>query len=66
MSEQPADQPATTYTRSVEVVIEVDFTVDPSKFTPEFMAGFARDFFDYDTLDEHLGHLAQLCARGVA
>jgi hypothetical protein len=39
--------------------------VDETKFTPEFMAEFRQHFSPFETLDEHLAHLAQLHARGV-
>ena len=50
----------------VEVTQSVRITLDPSKFTPEFMAEFRASFYKFDTLSEHAAHLAQLAARGIA
>ncbi len=50
-------------TVSVEMIVEVE--VDETKFTPEFMAEFRKSFFDFDTVEEHIEHLAQLEAREV-
>jgi hypothetical protein len=51
--------------RTVEVRFVVDVEMDDSKFTPEFMEEFRKTFFDFETLDEHACHLAQLAAREV-
>lgn len=48
-----------------EVTQTVEVTVDEAKFTPEFMAEFRAHFFDFDTVADHAGHIAQLQARGV-
>ena len=40
-------------------------TVDETKFTPQFMAEYRQSFFNYNTIDEHREHLAELYARGV-
>lgn len=53
-------------TKTAQVVFHVDVTVDPSKFTPEFMEEFRRDFYNFHTIDEHIEFLAQLYARGLA
>lgn len=53
-------------TKEVVVTQTVRVTVDDTKFTPEFFAEFARLFYEYDTLDQHIQHLAQLHARGLA
>lgn len=52
-------------TRYVEVRMIVRVTVDETKFTPGFLEEFCRHFYPFDTVDEHLKHLAQLTARGV-
>jgi hypothetical protein len=49
----------------VRVSQDVEVTIDPAKFTPEFMAEFRESFFDFDTVAEHIEHLAQLHARGI-
>ncbi|MGX5776498.1 hypothetical protein [Methylorubrum zatmanii] len=40
-------------------------TVDETKFTPEFMEEFRKSFFPFHTIDEHIGHIGQLAARGM-
>lgn len=52
-------------TKTVVVSQTVEVTLDESKFTPEFMAEFKRSFYEFDTIDEHRKHLAQLHARGL-
>ncbi|AXQ69957.1 tape measure protein [Caulobacter phage CcrSC] len=49
-------------TRTQHIVL---VTVDPAKFTPEFMEEFREHFFDYDTIEEHIEHLGSLYGRGV-
>ncbi len=51
--------------RTVLVSMEVDVTVDETTFTPEFMAEFQAYFFDFDTIEDHICHIAQLEAREV-
>jgi len=51
--------------RTVRVIQEVEVEVDESKFTPEFMEMFRGVFFNFDTIEEHIEHLAQLEARSV-
>jgi hypothetical protein len=53
-----------TYTVEVHQTIKV--TVDESKFDDAFMREFRESFFPFDTIDEHVEHLAQLEARGIA
>lgn len=52
-------------TFEVEVRQLVRVTLDPSKFTPEFMSDFRESFFPFDTIEEHAEHIAQLAAREV-
>ncbi len=51
--------------RTVRVIQEVEVEVDESKFTPEFMEMFRDVFFKFETIEEHIEHLAQLEARSV-
>lgn len=51
--------------KTVQVTQFVEVEVDETKFTPEFMEMFQNVFFKFETIDEHLEHLAQLEARGV-
>ena len=48
---------------AVTQVVEVE--VDESKFTPQFMEGFKRFMYDFDSIDDHIKHIAQLEARGL-
>lgn len=52
-------------TKTVAVTQFVLVTVDADAFTPEFMEDFPRHFYPFDTLDEHIEHIAQLAARGL-
>jgi hypothetical protein len=51
--------------REIDVTQTVTVELDESRFTPEFMEEFRRYFYEFDTIDEHFDHLAQLAARGV-
>ena len=51
--------------RTVLVSMEVDVIVDETTFTPEFMSEFEASFFPFDTIEEHICHIAQLEAREV-
>lgn len=51
--------------RTVEVLQAVVVTVDETKFTLEFMEEFRASFFEFEDIDEHVEHLAQLYARGL-
>ena len=53
-------------TYRVSVTQEVDVTIDSAKFSPEFMAEFRESFFRFTTVEEHVEHLGQLHARGLA
>jgi hypothetical protein len=50
----------------VEVRQWVEVEVDESKFTKHFMKEFRRYFYPFYTIDDHIEHLAQLYARGIA
>ena len=49
----------------VDVTQRVRVTLDPAKFTVDFMADFRKYFFPLESVSEHAEHLAQLVARGV-
>nr|WP_092074965.1 hypothetical protein [Dendrosporobacter quercicolus]NSL49593.1 hypothetical protein [Dendrosporobacter quercicolus DSM 1736]SDN24091.1 hypothetical protein SAMN04488502_11549 [Dendrosporobacter quercicolus] len=51
--------------RTVEVIITVEVETDDSKFDKNFMDNFSRYFYEFDTIEEHAEHLAQLEARGM-
>lgn len=52
--------------KKVLATIVVEVEVDESKFTEEFMREFRESFYDFDSIDKHIKHLAQLYARGFA
>lgn len=52
-------------TFDVDVTQRLEITVDETKFTEEFFDEFTEYFFPYDTIEEHVKHIAQLYARGV-
>ncbi len=49
----------------VDVTQQYLVTLDDEKFDDKFMEEFRASFYDYDTLEEHAEHIAQLQARGV-
>ena len=53
------------HTTRVAVTITVDVTVDADAFTPQFMREFRQAFYNFQTLNEHIEHLAQLYVRGM-
>lgn len=61
-----AAQPPKPVTFDVEITQFVRVTLDPAKFTPEFMAEFRQSFYQFNDIEQHAVHLAQLAARGVA
>ena len=52
-------------TRIVRIVTEVSVTLDEEKFDNVFMEDFNANFYEFDTIEEHYEHLAELYARGV-
>lgn len=51
--------------KNVTVTFTVKVTLDETKFTEQFMQEFRDDFYDFQSIDDHAMHLAQLAARGV-
>lgn len=51
--------------KSYIVSHDVEVYLDESKFDEAFIAEFQASFYDFDTIDEHREHLAQLFARGI-
>jgi hypothetical protein len=49
----------------IDVIQTIKVTVDETKFTSEFMEEFRQGFYPFETLQEHVEHLAQLYARGL-
>jgi len=52
-------------TKTVAVTQYVTVTIDESKFTPGFLQEFGEGFYQFDNIDEHIEHLAQLTARAL-
>lgn len=50
---------------TVEVTQLVEVELDESKFDEAFMEEFRQSFYQFDTIEEHAEHLAQIHARGV-
>lgn len=53
-------------TFEVEVTQVIRVTLDDTKFDESFMEEFRQSFYDFDTIEQHAEHIAQLCARGLA
>lgn len=53
-------------TRFVKVTQVIRVTTDDDKFTDEFLREFRASFYPFTTIEEHVEHLAQLKARGIA
>lgn len=51
-------------TQEIDVEIPVTVTVDESKFTSKFMAEFREYFYPFETVEDHMRHLAFLAATG--
>lgn len=47
----------------VTQVIEVEY--DEAQFSEQFMQEFRQHLYDFETIDDHLKHLAQLRAREI-
>lgn len=54
-----------TTKKTVYVTLTIDVEVDETKFTDEFMQEYRDSFYSFDTIDDHIKHLAQLHARGI-
>lgn len=52
--------------RTVIVTQEIEVTIDETKFDENFMEEFRKTFFPFETVSDHIEHLAQLRARGIA
>lgn len=52
-------------TKKVKITQTIEVTIDETKLNQDFMDGFASYMFDFDR-DEHIKHLAQMHAKGLA
>ena len=52
--------------KTVVVTQYIDIEYDETKFTPEWMANFREYMYPFHEIDDHLKHLAQVHARGLA
>jgi hypothetical protein len=50
-------------TKNVQVTFDISVTVDKSKFTQEFIDNFAKYFFELESIDQHIEHIAELAAK---
>lgn len=53
-------------TKTVIVTQTIKIDVDESKFNETFMEEFREFFYPFTTINEHIEHLGQLYARGMA
>ena len=49
----------------VEVTQTVEVEVDEETFTEEFMKEYRETFYQFQTIDDHIKHIAQMEARGL-
>lgn len=54
-----------TVGKKIAVTQVVYVEVNDAMFTPEWMAEFRDNFYPFETIDDHLQHIAQLYARGL-
>jgi hypothetical protein len=50
---------------TIEVTQTIEVELDETKFDEAFMEEFRESFYQFDTIEEHAEHLAQLHARGI-
>ena len=50
---------------TVEVTQTIEVELDETKFDEAFMEEFRQSFFQFDEIQDHVEHLAQIHARGV-
>lgn len=60
MSDQPNK---TKYTVSFQ--IDVELSIDKSKFDQEFMDEFKKSFYSLENINDHVEHLAAMYLRGI-
>lgn len=49
----------------VTVTQQIGVTIDETKINKFFIEEFKRDFYNFNTVDDHIEHLVQLYARGL-
>jgi len=52
--------------KTVRVTIDVEVTIDESKFDEKMMREFIEDFYNFPYIEDHIKFLAQLEARELA
>jgi hypothetical protein len=50
--------------KTVVVTQEIEIEYDEARFSPEWMKNFREYMYPFQTVEDHLKHLAQLKARG--
>jgi hypothetical protein len=51
--------------RKVEVTFLVEVEVDETKFTPEWIADWQKVFYPFNSVEDHIEHIAQMEARDI-
>jgi len=51
--------------KEVRVTQIIEVTIDEDKFDDVFMEEFRESFYNFQSIDDHIEHLAQLYARGI-
>lgn len=52
--------------KTVRVTQTIEVTIDEDKFDEEFLQEFRESFYPFHDVNDHIQHLAQLYARGIA
>jgi len=51
--------------KTVRVTQIIEVEIDETKFDDEFLEEFRKSFYPFHTIEGHIGHLAQMYARGL-
>jgi hypothetical protein len=51
--------------RKVEVTFLVEVEVDETKFTPEWITDWQKVFYPFNSVEDHIEHIAQMEARDI-
>ena len=50
----------------VVITQRIEVTIDEAKFDEDFLQEFRESFYPFHDVNDHIRHLAQLYARGIA
>lgn len=56
---------STKIKHTVEVLVCVEVEVDEAAFTPEYMAAFRDCFYNFDSIEDHVRHIASAKVDGI-